>query len=153
MEASRWLNVTGRKDAPEDWLDYVDWLVDLVGDERALKKEGLLELSRGWALGTPGWKRAMAQEHRHLALHPSLEKKERQDLLETHARHLLNEQLKAYGKTVDDIVADKKGAPWKIEIAASLSDAGLATNRWLAAELKMGHPRAVSSYLSKFQRK
>lgn len=91
MEASSWLQAMGKADNPIDWSRYVAWLVEIGSDEQAQRIEGLTELSVGWALGTPGWKRAMAQEHAHLALNPAMEKVQIQDLLEVRCRQRLEE--------------------------------------------------------------
>lgn len=148
LEAASWLSATGRQDTPKDWNEYLQWLESLAGDEEAQKREGLIELSREWALGTPGWKRAMAQEYAHLALHPGIEKQQVKGLLEAHCEQRLHEELKLLGKTITDLVNDQKGALWKVEIARKLRNDCQAGNPWLAKQLNMGHPRAVSSYLS-----
>jgi putative transposase len=147
MEAASWLLTMGRADDPAGWADYIDWLVKLGANQPAQRREGLTELSRGWALGTQGWKQAMAQEYEHLALYPAMEKEQAKELLEVRCRQRLEKELAKRGKDLTDAAKEQKGVPWKIEIARILREDGLASNGWIARELNMGHPRAVSSYL------
>jgi hypothetical protein len=35
--------------------------------------EGFQEFDRGWAIGTSGWRRALAKDHADRALHPGIE--------------------------------------------------------------------------------
>lgn len=60
----------------------------------------------------------------------------------------LAEALAALGKMKSDIDSDRKGAPWKIEIAADLRSRFAVSNRWLGEHLNIGHSCAVSRLLS-----
>lgn len=148
LEATSWMGVAGRSDDPADWEDYLRWLEQIAADKEAQKELRLVELSRGWVIGTRGWRQAMAEEHAQLALAPGLDKVEVREMLAVKWMKLLSEGLKALGKTPEDIRVDRKGAAWKVELATKLRAEGLAPNAWIAEHLHMGNPRSVSVYVS-----
>ncbi|WP_162026448.1 MULTISPECIES: hypothetical protein [unclassified Lentimonas] len=51
----------------------------------------------------------------------------------------------------NDVATDIKSADWKILIAAVLKYKTSATNMWIADQLNMGVPHAVSRYTSTFK--
>jgi hypothetical protein len=42
----------------------------LGGDPARQKDLGFEDMSRGWAIGTSGWRKALAEDYAHLALCP-----------------------------------------------------------------------------------
>jgi len=59
----------------------------------------------------------------------------------------LDRLLGMSGKTREDIVADPKGAPWKVELARELRIEAGAPLDWIARELGMGTVNTVSHHL------
>ncbi|HTO05259.1 MAG TPA: hypothetical protein VL069_16230, partial [Opitutus sp.] len=55
-------------------------------------------------------------------------------------------------KTRKDISKDRKSAPWKVALAASLKQSTQVTNRWLSVELCMGTPVAASAHVGRMNR-
>ncbi len=74
----------------------------------------------GWEIGTEGWKRAVAKEHRHLALHPGYEASELRDFKERGWRERLEQRLLDVGKTMSDGLSDPANAAGKIDLAVAL---------------------------------
>lgn len=148
LEAASWMGVAGRADDPADWKDYVCWLEQIAADENAQKELRLVDLDRGWAIGTRAWRQALAEQHAQLALAPGLGRAEVREMLAVKWTQLLSEGLKSLGKTSEDVRMDRKGAAWKVELAIKLRAEGLAPNAWIAEHLHMGNPRSVSVYVS-----
>jgi putative transposase len=147
LEAVSWLRVHGRADDVDDWAWYHERLVRLGADPARQRREGLVELSDGWAIGTQGWRRAIAEEHAQHALQPELDASQVNELREQQWYRILEQSLREHGKTARDVASERKGVPWKIAIARRLRESGLAPNAWIAARLHMGNPRAVSAHL------
>ena len=108
-------------------------------------------MTKGWALGTAGWRKALAKEHAHLALARGLPRQERRELQETPWQQALERLLAQVGKTRDEIQRERKGVAWKISVAEVLRRTTTATNAWIADALQMGAPNSVSQYLNWFR--
>jgi REP element-mobilizing transposase RayT len=85
MCAQDWLRGRG------GWVDnkkgmdaYVEYLCALGNDEEAQKKAGVKGLSRGWAIGTAGWKQALARELSRKTYVEALPKEERREIMQEH---------------------------------------------------------------------
>lgn len=133
----------GRK----NYADYLAWVAENVPAQKQLKFE---QMTRGWALGSKGFKRALIEDHKKLLVEAPAERdtKEAATLV---WQDLLERSLAAAGKTTRDIQADRKAAPWKVAIAAHLRTISTATNVWLAEQLEMGVPSAVSHHVARFR--
>jgi putative transposase len=147
MSCGDWLAQRGLEDSPSGWSSYVGYLTELAGNEAEQKRRGLEGLSTGWAIGTQGWKRAIAKDHAQRALSPGVEAGELRELKSAHWTQVLNAELLRMGKTREDAAGDNCGAGWKIEVAGRLRLAG-APYAWITAELNMGKVSSVRSYLS-----
>jgi hypothetical protein len=143
LVATHLLAQLGLADSPGDWAQYVADLVKLSADPAEQKRQGFETLSRGWAIGTASWRRALAREHSHLALDPNLASAEAREIKSTRWQDELSRVLQERAKSSDDVAADPKGARWKIEIAAHLRRNVAAPYRWIAQALNMGSPLAT----------
>ena len=65
----------------------------------------------------------------------------------------MHELLLRDGKSASDVTADRKGAPWKIEIAAELKQLTQAPHRWIAQQLQMGSGAAVGQYVARYRKR
>jgi len=54
--------------------------------------------------------------------------------------------------TGEDVSKDRKSAPWKVALAASLKQSTQVNNRWLSVELCMGTSVAVSAHVGRMGR-
>lgn len=106
-------------------------------------------MSRGWVIGTHGWRQALARDYAHRALTPGLEAKELAQLKAFRCETELAKLLHAAGMTEADARADFYSASWKVAIAAALRQNTSASNRWIAEKLHMGAANSVSQYLSR----
>lgn len=149
LVAEEWLSSAGWTDSPEGWRGYVAALVELAGDAERQREQGFGEMTRGWAIGTKGWRTAVAKDHAHLTLSAGFVAKEIQELKETRWRGALERVLRQVGKTAEAVRTDAKGAAWKRAAAATLRDEANAPHRWIAQVLNMGCANSVRSYLSR----
>lgn len=148
LQSEDWLETAGLGDTPDDWKIYVRRLTELAGAKERQKELGFPEMSRGWAIGTHGWRQALAHDHAHRALSPGLAAKELIELKQAGCDRALDALLKLAGKTLADAAKERKGVAWKVNIARILRASTPATNRWIAEKLRMGAPNSVSQYLS-----
>ncbi len=126
---------------------YATYLIEVGRDEEAWERLGLKGLSQGWALGTSGWRRAIAKEHGHLALNPGLELKETRELREAVWEQAVQSGLKQLNKEEGDLVTKPRRQPWKIELASGARKSCGASVVWLAERLALGKPASLRSYL------
>jgi REP element-mobilizing transposase RayT len=116
------------------WAIYLQRLGDLAKEEAG--QQDLTGLSQGWAIGTAGWKAALAKElgTRSLA---GLGQDEAKAVRETSWQAVLDEMLVKQGKTAADLPRMKprqRGEQWRLELAKSLRARG-ASHRWIAQQL------------------
>jgi REP element-mobilizing transposase RayT len=142
------LEAIGLKDTVDGWRAYLDRLAAMAVDPAV--HEGASErFSSGWAIGTEGWRSAIAKEHAHLALSPAIEATQLRDLKRARWRECLSGMLADMGRTSDDLRGAAKSAPWKVALALRLRAKTGAAVEWIAQELHMGRSSAVRSYLSR----
>lgn len=152
LVAKEWLGSAGIEDSPAGWRSYVSGLQQLAGDEARQKELGFETFSRGWAIGSDGWRKAVAREQAHLKLDSGYAPEEIREVKEARWREKLSECLNRIGKTTEDAARESKAAAWKVETAAVLRRETGATPGWIARELAMGSPHSVRSYLSRWGR-
>ena len=114
------------------------------------------KMSRGWALGTKGFKRSLLHSEGLLLKNGSLralklEGKELQEANHLRGESLLEKGLAILGKSPAQTVSDPKSAVWEIWIALALKGRTSATNVWIAERLCMGAPQAVSMLTSRLK--
>jgi REP element-mobilizing transposase RayT len=126
---------------------YEEFLIEVGRNEKEWEKLGLNGLSEGWAIGTSGWRRAMAKEHGQRALNPGLELREIRELREGAWEHTLQEQLKRIGRDEAELQTYPKRQSWKVELATAVRACCGASVVWLAQRLALGKPSSVRSYL------
>jgi putative transposase len=147
LVTSRWLRQLSLEDTPEGWLRYRHRLMENAGRMDVERERA--ELCRGWAIGTSGWRRAIAKEHQHLALHVGVAAHEIRELKHTRWEAALEAALRAAGHTVASLRDSPKGVDWKQGIAAELRRTVGASHVWLADHLRMGSSNSVRSWLSR----
>lgn len=145
------LNGAGElQDTPNGWRTYarfLGWLAESEGEQKRLKFESL---SRGWVMGTPQFRQEVARDRQKNILNSSSASKEIRDAKNALCEIFLARALKRINRGKADIRRDRKSAPWKIAIAAQLKRYSTAKNPWIAAQLNIGHPDAVSRYVSEW---
>jgi len=152
MRCAEWLEARG------DWKDnargiaaYHEYLKGIGADEKLQKEKGIMGLSRGWAIGTHGWRVALAREHSHKALSRGVEREAIEPLREAHWQKLLEAELTKAGKSVEELGSRKLCPEWKLKMALALQRGSGVPPRWIAEHMKMGKPDALRSTLSRYR--
>lgn len=151
LSADYWLEQHGWVPGRQGWSSYLRHLAALAGDTMRQKEMGFETMSRGWAIGTAGWRKALAKEHAALALQPGLPAAERRALQEAAWEESAVKALAAAHRLEADLRNDRKFAPWKVALAAKLRAEGIPVV-WLARRLNLGSPDSSRVYLSRAAR-
>ena len=81
LVAKDWLAARGGwSDNAAGWKAYESYLTKLAADEAQWEREEVVGLSKGWAIGSAGWRRAIAKDHAALALNPGMERAEIEEI-------------------------------------------------------------------------
>jgi REP element-mobilizing transposase RayT len=148
LVASDWLTHKGIDSTPTGWQNYIDYLADLVGDEARQKELGFDSMSRGWAIGTAGWRKALAKEFSQLALTPGLAVEETRSLREAAWEGTLQHVLKEAVCTEADLKESGKTAVWKVDLALRVRQNSGASIAWLANRMGLGTPDTARCQIS-----
>ncbi len=128
---------------PDAWRGYADHLATIANGDANDERMVTGALSRGWAIGTAAWRKALAREHAHLALAPGLAQAEVRELQAERWERAREGALEGCGRTPADLGSSPKSAPWKQALARQLREAVAPPYRWLAEKLAMGQPSSV----------
>lgn len=142
LVADDFLGNCGLDDSPEGWREYVEQLQLLAMNPAEQERRGFGEMSRGWAIGTAGWHKALAKTYSQMALHPGLEQKELRDLKEARWNDALDRVLVQSGRTLVEVEERNQSDGWKIVLARLLREAGVPY-AWIASKLRLGSPDAL----------
>ncbi|HVU31788.1 MAG TPA: transposase [Opitutaceae bacterium] len=146
LSAVRWMGALQLADDPEAWRPYAEHLAEVAAKTNP-DHEGA-ELCRGWAIGTSGWRRALAKEHQHLALQRGVSAHEIQELKHARWADALETVLRQAGRDAESLKTSRKGVAWKREVAAELRRSVGAPHGWLAEHLHMGTANSVRAWLN-----
>lgn len=149
LSAVTWLPQLGLSDSAEGWRDYVAMLAASVAGTDGKEEEQAL--CRGWAIGTAGWRQAVAQDHKHLALQAGVAAHELREFKQARWATALEQELARLGKTKEDIAATRKGVLWKCLLASRLRSEAGASYEWMANELHMGSANSVRSHVTRYR--
>lgn len=128
---------------------YADYLKAVGEDEAAWERLGLTGLSKGWAIGSSGWRRIIAKEHAQMSLNPGLSREEVEGFRQAKWESDLADALQVRGRSEADLATRPRLQPWKLELADRLQrEAGISL-AWLANRLQMGKSNSLRSYLSR----
>lgn len=133
------------EDNPAGWDRYLAYLADLASDPKLQEQQEFDQLSRGWAIGTAGWRRALAKEHAARTLAPGFEREQLRELNDTRWREELQRLLGERGISSTDFVANTQPIVWKIALAAELRHRVATPYRWIAEILKIDRPASLRS--------
>lgn len=150
--ADDWFGALGFSDTPEGWRSYIALLSDLAVSREEQERQGWIGLSRGWAIGTAAWRQALARDHAHLRLAPTIEPVQSREFNRARWALRLRQLFLEARRTPEEASTAPKGAKWKIELAAKLRHEEAASVVWIATALYMGKPSAVRSYLCRMRK-
>ena len=146
--ATEWLQTAQLFDSNPPWPRYVDRMVRVATDYSEDDRVARGALSRGWAIGTSGWRKELAREQAHWALAPEMPADELREFKSARWQHELEAALADSGRTFADIADSPKGASWKIALAVRLRNTVVPPYGWIAEKLKMGAAGSVRVYVS-----
>jgi len=136
-------------ESTKGWPDYLKCLVAVAnnpGDDERMKRGGL---SAGWAIGTSGWRKALAREYAQTKLAPEWAADELAEFRQNLWQQELEAGLAQIGQTLDAAAAAPKTISWKLELAHRLRQASTAPYSWIAKTLRMGAASSVRAALSR----
>ena len=148
LVAADFLAQRGLTDSEAGWASYVQELQALAGDTAEQERRGFKALSKGWAIGTRGWRQALIKDHAQRALDPGLEQAELWEFREARWAEVLADALMVAGKTVEEAAEAPKRADWKLEVMRALRAEGVPY-KWITEKLNMGKPDVLRVYVSR----
>lgn len=143
----------GLTDTPQGWDDYCARLISLAVDEAEQKRLGFDQLSKGWAIGTDGWKKTLAKELKQTSL-VGLAQSDAKAMREARWLDVLTGAISAKGKNLQEIAQlapYAKGEEWRLEIAANLRSQGVPY-AWIAKHLGFSKPNSLKVKLFRFHK-
>lgn len=132
------------------YLAYLDWLAE---DEPTRKRQQFDRMSRGWAIGTQNFVRALSQEHRERGGRSLRLAADAQALHEAEWSECLGRELVHLGRDPQELQVAGKSVPWKVELAVKLRSCTTVTNRWLSTHLHLGAVPEVSRKINAWMRR
>ncbi len=124
----------GLTDKPKDrrlYRDYLEWLTAADGEQ---KRFGFAKMTRGWAKGSQEFKKTVLEDIKNKKL-LAVKEREAVELREVVWARSLLACLTVLEKTVDDIVASRKGADRKVALACYLRECHLVPHKWLTLQV------------------
>ncbi|MEZ5414223.1 MAG: transposase [Opitutaceae bacterium] len=140
-------------DTKRGWKKYSQYLEYLAEDTASRKLLLAEKLSRGWCVGTRGFKQEMKKEmrtrgaelERFAGLEPAEWQAERRELWEERL------QMLAGAAKIDlQSLPAKRSHPDKVRLAAALKQTTSVSNGWLATRLGMGQPASASQFVRRY---
>jgi REP element-mobilizing transposase RayT len=149
LTAEDWLRAMSLSDTPDGWASYLERLRQLALDPAEQERLGFGAMSRGWAIGTDAWKKAVAKDHAALAISPGLAAADVRALREAKWQECLDMTLATAGRTIEEMRGARRSAPWKVGLAVSIRDSCGASAAWLGEVMHLGKSDSVRSLLSR----
>lgn len=143
-----WLGQHGWRSNAAGWRNYAQHLTTLAGDPAQPEAMATGALSRGWCIGTTGWRSALAKELAQHKLTPGLSATEAAALREGVWKTAVTQALHAAHRTEADLKDAGKTAAWKIALAAQVRGQTGASVVWLARRLHLGTADTARNQLS-----
>ncbi len=100
------------------WAAYDRFLAWQVADGPAGKGQAYVSLSQGWALGTEKFRAALVKDHDVTATARTWEMGRANEVRNVQCEQRLQACLHALGKQPTNPANDRKGAAWKVAVAA-----------------------------------
>jgi putative transposase len=147
LQPQQWLQQRGYRDDREGIAAYTAELVQLADDETAWERAGVVGLSKGWAIGTSGWRKALAKDYARLALMRGLDEEDRRAVRQATWEQAVELELAKLGKVEADLLTQPRKQPWKVQLAERLRSTVGAKIAWLAKRLHLGQPNTLRGYL------
>jgi putative transposase len=141
----------GLADTPAGRASYGDYLAWQAEEGPFGKSKAYVSLSKGWALGSAGFKTALVQDHQVAALSRAWENQGAREIREQGWERLCRQAMLALRRTEAELLVETGCAPWKIALATLLKERTQASNRWLGSRLHIGCGKYVGRLVSEYQ--
>jgi REP element-mobilizing transposase RayT len=142
----------GLVDEPQGWKAYRQYLAWQMAEGPAGKNQAYVSLSRGWALGSAGFKQDLIRDHAMAATARAWESGGAEEIRANRGEEILAKALHALARTEAQLCEPPKSAIWKVAIAAFLKERTPVSNRWLAQRLAFGRAAYASRLISAMRR-
>lgn len=142
----------GLSDTPAGRRSYADYLEWQVAVGPSGKSNAYVNLSKGWALGTDGFKAKLLKSAELPDSPRAWGISGAKELKIQRLQTALRSCLRRLRKSENNLLTAPKSASWKVAIARILKERAQASNRWLGETLHMGRPEAVSTYVGRMKR-
>jgi REP element-mobilizing transposase RayT len=153
LRCESWLKeLGGLADTPAGWRSYHDHLVWLTADPTRQKEAAFDQMCQGWAIGSESFRSDLAQDFKQMIAARDWGGAELAELNRIEWGDQLKSGLRVLRRSLTDASDVSKSAPWKIALAAWMKSQCSVSNRWLAEQLDMGPPDAVSRYVGELSR-
>lgn len=147
LSCADWLREVPLSDTAAGWQAYGRLLDDLAGDPVRQKQDGFENMDRAWAIGDDDWKQDLATNFQPEGMAEPPCGPARDAIRAERWRQALETHLRRTGRTREDLMAARKGADWKVALAAELRQTCGANHAWLARELNLGRTGSVRRLL------
>jgi putative transposase len=141
----------GLADTPKGRSLYRDYLGWLAEEEPERKRLGFEKMSRGWAIGTKAFKKAVSEDLEDEELRKVVEA-EAWEIREPRWERSLAHGLAQLGRDESQLREGRKGEVWKVALARWLRETHQVPNGWIANRLSMGTRDGVSSLISRHRK-
>jgi REP element-mobilizing transposase RayT len=135
-------------DSPAGWSSYRDYLEWQAASGPAGKSAAYVSLSKGWAIGTAGYKAGLIADHTLAATARAWESQGADEIRQQAWETACLRALRILRRTESDLAAAARSVSWKIALACFLKERTQASNRWLGQRLGMGSAKYVSYLVS-----
>jgi putative transposase len=150
--ATALLEAGGLRDDRRGWQGYEDYLTWQAAEGPVGKSRAYASLSRGWALGSEGFKEALRQNHQLAADTRAWEHGGAREIREARWEAVLGKALQILNRTEAELTNGPKSAVWKVTLAAFLKERTQVSNPWLAERLGFGRATYASRLVSAVRR-
>ena len=148
LVCEEWLQARGgMTDSRAGWTSYHEHLAWLMADEGRQKAAAFERMSKGWAIGSPGFQKATLKDFQEMTWAKDWGGDEIDELNRLHWIDLLNHGARTIGHSLEEAKTVPKSSAWKIALAVWMKRRSSVPNRWLGEQLQMGAPDAVSRYV------
>jgi REP element-mobilizing transposase RayT len=144
-----WLAELQLPDKKASWQTYHRLLTQLASEPARQKQDSSDQMDHSWAIGDMAWRRELAARFKSEGAAEPICGIERNALRAERWNETLTQALTRLALDRTDLERARKGADWKIQLAAELRRTCGANYTWLARELKMGKAGSVRALLSR----
>jgi hypothetical protein len=137
-------------DEPAGWRLYGRYLEWQAAEGPAGRNAAYVSMTKGWAIGTPDFKRALVKDQAAAVDLRAWESEGAKEVQRTRWAEALAAALAAIGARATK--SSQKSAGWKVAIARYLKETTDVSNVWLAEQLEMGSHFYVSKHVGLHRR-